>query len=102
MIDIKTLNNYLEIIEEPENLKSNYFKSIYKTCHLAEFAMVELWESGAIGDNERANIEERISKAKNDIIEKHKIAVKSFLVCGDIQLRQILEMLIDSIYKEVF
>ena len=102
MIDIKTLNNYLEIIEEPENLKSNYFKSIYKTCHLAEFAMVELWENGAIGDNERTNIEERISKAKKNIIDKHKIAVKNVLCVNDIELRQTLELLVDLIYRELF
>lgn len=100
MFDVKHLGNLIEIIEEPKNIHGQaLFKSLLKTCTVAEVMVLALWESGELGDNERLNLSDRIEKAKENIIKKNKESIKKTLSAisfGD------TETLIDTLLEMVF
>lgn len=100
MFDVKHLRNLIEILEEPKNIYGRaVYKSLIKTCTIAEVMVLALWEGGELGDNERLNLSERIEKAKENIIKKNKECIKKTLSAisfGD------TETLIDTLLEMVF
>lgn len=98
MYDVKHMQELLEILEDPKNRKC--FKSLLKTCELAEFLSGYLYHNGAIGENEKLNILTRISEAKNKVIAEHKRDVKKTI--NSMQIVRTLGEFIDLIYLEIF
>lgn len=98
MYDLNHLQNLIEIIEEPENRAC--FKSMLKSCELAEFITVILYNNGAIGENEKLNLLTRISTAKTKAIDAHKQAIKKTV--NGWQIVGTLDSFIDFIYKDIF
>ena len=98
MFDEKHLQNLIEIIEEPRNYLAG-FKSVMYTCTLAEVAVIILWDSGAIGDNEKLAYSSRIKDARAKAIEKHKQhVIKHF---KNTTTEHTVESFVETIYGEI-
>ncbi|MBQ8427178.1 MAG: hypothetical protein IJX16_05420, partial [Clostridia bacterium] len=95
----KHMQELLEIIEEPKN--RNCFKSLLKTCELAEFLAGYLYHNGAIGENEKLNLLTRISDARKKVINEHKQFIKR-MISENLLIVSSLGSLIDLIYVELF
>ena len=99
MYDLKHMQELLELIEDPKN--RNCFKSMLKTCELAEFLAGYLYNNGAIGDNEKLNISTRIEEARKKAINEHKLLLKR-MIDENIIIVDTIGSLIDLIYVNIF
>ncbi len=98
MYDVKHLNELMEIIESPKNCAC--FKAMLKTCETTEFLTIILYNNGAIGENEKLELINRINTVKRKAILEHKQAIKNSI--NECQVFGTLGSFIDFIYDDIF
>ena len=99
MIDIKTLNEFLGILENQANNNVSMFKSFMQVCNLVDFMLTELWERGEIGDNEKLKLRIDLNTAREKMIALHKKSMKETLKVSQVKD---VDALIDFIYNSIF
>ncbi len=99
MVYLKELETTMQFIENEKNYYAG-FRHVIDGCERAHTLKTALWNGGIINDVEKLSYSERIHKAKNKAIEKHKQWVIARLI--ESKTIHTVESLTETIYNVIF